>query len=836
MNKLKKYKRKIRYVIHKYVNGTKGIISLFLVLVMLPLSSTALLLVESARYQNAMQLVDELIDCVGLSSIADFDSYLDERFGLLSMSQETDPSTNYNKYLTANIPALKNSFSYTSSTVVGVYPLSENNVLKAQLLEHSEVSTMTELLYNGLNIEDLLEELNNILDTEAIKEINNLAVITNKAAELTLELKSLCELVESTVILLGECRIKFENYQNAITSFHLEAGELIDTLKTAKLEVEEEARQKKLELEQEQQDEIDAAREAAEDAGEEYVEPILPPISVTQKDIYEVQSVKDAVAECEAARNTLQLSLGDMSESLSAFSVNITAMLDSKEKIVTTVGALNETFSEEEDEEETNPTEETSDWVIKSATKIIDKIPESFNASVMTALIDELNNQNTLVGNVICNKSSGEDSSKYYINIDSSIDTINNDFSVISIPLDQFRFVDDMKNITFEIMEEAILTEEEINQLNTLLDIAEKLSSITTFYDGELDSTVNSAYEEGVSLSDGLGADSLTRTINAGRALMEGIFNANFFQILGSLGTFLVAVAEFIFGIVTWVGTVSLKLIDFVANIVRSPAEVYNSFLLAGYGIYNMPSRVTYDSGASLDGYEYSSINEMMSESANEGIGFKGAEVEYLLVGSNVEIKNQSAAFFNLYMLRMVLDLVPILTNRDVTALASGTTIGAWVVYLAYIIAEPMIDVLLLVNDQSIFLIKNFVFLTPEGIVTIANSLVGSVESEDESFKALQEELKKLDTSSGTIEMGYAEYMMLLIFLKVNQENLLNRYSNIIEMEATAFYKDSYEFDLDKANTYIKTTVTGTLNSMFDMEALTKDGPFTINRTRYIGY
>ena len=98
MKRIKKKAKQIKQIFNKYINDTKGVISLFLALVMLPFTSTALIIVESARYQNAMELVDEMLDCIGLSSIADFDSYLESRDGLLAMSQETAPMTNYNKY------------------------------------------------------------------------------------------------------------------------------------------------------------------------------------------------------------------------------------------------------------------------------------------------------------------------------------------------------------------------------------------------------------------------------------------------------------------------------------------------------------------------------------------------------------------------------------------------------------------------------------------------------------------------------------------------------------------------------------------------------------------
>ena len=86
------------------------------------------------------------------------------------------------------------------------------------------------------------------------------------------------------------------------------------------------------------------------------------------------------------------------------------------------------------------------------------------------------------------------------------------------------------------------------------------------------------------------------------------------------------------------------------------------------------------------------------------------------------------------------------------------------------------------------------------------------------------------------LDLTYQEHMMVLLLLTTEQPKILSRMSNLIQMETAQHYKDSYVFDLDKSNTYLKATVSGTLNSMFDMEALTDEGPFSVTRTRLIGY
>ena len=55
-------------------------------------------------------------------------------------------------------------------------------------------------------------------------------------------------------------------------------------------------------------------------------------------------------------------------------------------------------------------------------------------------------------------------------------------------------------------------------------------------------------------------------------------------------------------------------------------------------------------------------------------------------------------------------------------------------------------------------------------------------------------------------------------------------------MEASKHYEGEYSFQLNNAYTYLEMNVTGKLNSMFDLDALTSGGPFTISRKRIVGY
>ena len=98
--------KRIKNFLNKYINGARGAVSLLLVLTMSPLLSISLVLVESARYQDAIESMQEIIDISSFSALANYDSYLDERFGLLTISQDLDIDDSFNQYLEKNVNAL----------------------------------------------------------------------------------------------------------------------------------------------------------------------------------------------------------------------------------------------------------------------------------------------------------------------------------------------------------------------------------------------------------------------------------------------------------------------------------------------------------------------------------------------------------------------------------------------------------------------------------------------------------------------------------------------------------------------------------------------------------
>lgn len=167
----KKLKRKF----HRYINGTKGVISLFLAILMVPFASLAGSLINAARINSAVAVFDEALCNASNSTLGTYDEFLRERFGLLAMNQNTASygsgytvqdliSETFVFYMQKNLGVLSNTYTNFDVSATGVYPLSDEDVLLSQVLEAGKYTVPTKLIIDGLSLDDLLSSLTDSLD------------------------------------------------------------------------------------------------------------------------------------------------------------------------------------------------------------------------------------------------------------------------------------------------------------------------------------------------------------------------------------------------------------------------------------------------------------------------------------------------------------------------------------------------------------------------------------------------------------------------------------------------------------------------------------------------
>ena len=792
----------------KYFNGWKGTISIFLVIIMSPMLSIAMALSEGARYQSAVEMMKETIDASAFSTIGNYDSYLDERFGLMGISQENDINSNFSFYMEQNVNALGKTATINSDTVSGKYPLSDTEVLKQQILENSEVSVTTQLLSDGFDLDDVVEKLQKMVGLEDFEK--QLTEVTD-TTEIATSLEEAVEAVIDMKDIASEYSTAYTEYYDAESQFKTKAIELADEISDAESELDED-------------DEHDT--------------------------IYEEDAVKDAIKAADEAATTYKEKCDKLNEMLGKMSDGISELIGKFQNISDNVNTLK--CDMEEDDEIAKATTSTLEWI----NIVVGQALTSLNDIVADNYADKADQQCTKLTTQSVEINSFN--AKNDVTASWSPDNVPEKYDAITIDAIRSDAGERMENLENDLNQKAAVDDESKNKVGNLLDIAGEIMGLSGVYDSSLNSVVadSSLYNVDVPLnvSSRKIVASINNLVSAGSDFVDGIKNINIIKAAKGLVKFLKAVVEFIEAIVTWVYDCGVNLGSFLTS---GASEMYNSILLYGYGVYNMPNRVSIDDGETLYGYDLSEIYslaggshtktlagtmEALVDSTAEGEGtdtlFKGAEGEYLIAGTNSEIQNQVITFFDLYMFRLLVDFIPVITNEQLGTIASAAGPLSWLVKVCAVMIEPMVDCILLVNgSENVYLIKDDIWLSYTGMVSLAPELLECTNFSDTLTDKLKNTFQdhygesKMD---GKLKTDYNENLLFIMIMMVNQSNYLQRMQNLIQMEGLKKYEDN--FKLDKTYTFVKADVDYTLNPMYKLDSLTEGGLFKKKVTRYIGY
>ncbi len=243
------------------------------------------------------------------------------------------------------------------------------------------------------------------------------------------------------------------------------------------------------------------------------------------------------------------------------------------------------------------------------------------------------------------------------------------------------------------------------------------------------------------------------------------------------------------------------RVFAFLANMFTA-SNIYKKLLLTGYVNYNLSDRHTYGDKdlTALTGEKFNLRGQEIPEGLADvpvigdlaaladtivrGVTgrsgtdkcFYGAEKEYIFAGTKDEILNQTMVFGFIYLLRLVLDVGPILCNGEVASMAAAATIASPIVYVLVILVEPLIDTFLLTagSDQKIGLIKGTIFLTPSGIQNLISHVTSlSFSSADlnaasnkfgEKFN-MPAKKSFVDPRADILSVNYSTTLFLMLFV-----------------------------------------------------------------------
>lgn len=814
-----KVRKQIRYFFKYYINGTRGVISLFLAMLMLPFLSMALMLTEATRYQHAVELMNEIMDTAILSSEAEYDSYLEKRFALMAFDQKTSPQDNFSKYLEKNAKTLGGNVTLKSSGAEAVYPLADKDIFKEQIIEFSQVSVPVKLGEDLLNIKDAIDDFYKKIGLDGL---NKYADATNEVASLADNAAKLVKAIDDAKKEYDKYSAQLTEYNNAASSFRTKTQELIDEVHKAETD-------------------------------------LLPDV------VYEELSVVGAVNSANSARNTYSREAGEMSTSLGKIREAI-------KKIMTTVNSLGQGGVSANTAIEATPGMTAAETAVTTKGEWAQRVIAQMTQTITNALGQtweqdirvvegDLLTQKTDIGNVHYGKpEDNPPASRVQIYGDTNISESwftskynSKDLSGLGISGSIFKALEQAAE---KLNERGDMSDDGKSRIAKLLDLMESILDIDFMYDGALDSAVNTSRFYNASGGQNFSSEALIASIQnivgGVEDYTKGVNEKNPLKklvlLLEGVAKVLYGVGAFVVYLVSAVVNIVATLIDLVANL----PNLWRHLLLYGYGVYACPSRTTYASGTSITGEKFSSIFYMfggnssngvsgalsdiakLSKSGGSDLGFKGAELEYLLQGNPNELANQTATALNLFFIRMACNFSLIQSDPTVQTVAVALTPLEPVVYVVWDLVESFIDVLFLVNGVDSYLIKSSLYLSATGIYALAQDLpkltnitkAGKAEIQD-FFNAKMGKT----TMKGTYKASYNEYCLILLLATVKEDTFITRLQNLVQMESK---KKEESFTLDRAYTTLKGTATYNLNSLFSFDSL--DGPFNIHTTRYGSY
>ena len=230
-----------------FFRRTKGVISVFLIIIMLPLLTSAVILVDGTRYQSAKTMVQEAGDLAAYSTIANYNMNLKDEFGLFAIDDK-NITASFKKYFTETLgyseseteTYSKKVQNLISSSVFGggtykdanffnmynfevvkanatpMYPLSDPGVLQNQIVEYSKyrgIETLLERFEIISNFSGLSKELNN--NNEKVAAMEDVSTLDSSVSRLTQLLNTLTTNINNYNTEIDNVAKYISEYENA---------------------------------------------------------------------------------------------------------------------------------------------------------------------------------------------------------------------------------------------------------------------------------------------------------------------------------------------------------------------------------------------------------------------------------------------------------------------------------------------------------------------------------------------------------------------------------------------------------------------------------------------
>lgn len=872
--------------IKKIKKATDGVISIILIIAILPFFSLAAAFVEAERYQNAVKALDEALGSSALSVLSQYDSYLLNRFGLLAVKQSDDENfmqTQLNKYLhLQNTTDMKGAGVNTlEAEVEGAFPLADISVLKQQILSYSYGLVPAKVTAEALQLDSLVGELEKSFCgaglTAIFGQVKDGAKLLNSEADMIDAINDAKKEMEKTSTAISDYDSKFQAFEAAMNELYNHSSSTIP-------EDEDGAKA--------WQNTLKDLQDKAKRAKEDYVA---------------------AIDSTTRALDNLYSCLEDVIEGKNGMVSSAASFATSSGNALLTV----ESDSTKDEAEKTKiknviKTSSATSGTVSSMMDKVDQAIDDLNEESFEAAAQALDNEKQSVNSADTNAGyTGSRASQYhYAN------------------LEKFRDVNQLKGLVEDMEQEA----KSGGWLDTILaafDIIDELFAVNLFFDPELSATLDVDYYEDNygGLPSGKNRNLSQYSLDPAHSAEDETRSKEYLAAIDPdydpddpYGFYANSTASKLDALIQSVNQLKnkrdeLEDADWVSDKIRAFAncadqvwdviekfdalqkdiaknivqKLYERMLVMGYLAYNLPNRTNYGSGRTLSGYSFSNAALAPSVTGsnipifnigmfaalvtpNQNYSFSGAELEYIMTGFQSEISNQAMVFLEMWCMRALLDVVPIITNSEVNAIVEGLcatiigSIAAAIYLILLIIAEPLLDVFILANGGKIRIYKmsDEIFFTVAGLDDLAGAVsqLTFSDSKKASVESAAEKATKGKIGTATDKwmndlgkLDYTQHALLLMMLTGSETTYLNRLTDIIQAEGT--YRSHNEgatmsqtalgrytnFDVEKAYTTMRIEAKGALEQFLPVPSVFSpsgtnafDTPFRYDRVLYRGY
>ena len=859
----------------------RGSISIILAAALLPFFSLAAVLVEGGRYQNSVKALDQAIGSSAYSTLAEYESYIYSRFGMLAVKQTENEnliSDELSKYLSRQKTTDMKGVSLDSVTTQGVYPLSDTAVLKQQLLDYSTVLVPARIALEVADIDNLVSQLEKSLGISALsKQLSSGSKLISSEVDV---FSSLEEARDS----MDALKKTIQTYEDKYTAFADAVNALAAHLATERPDpAQDEAGAKSWD------DTAASLRTAADSAASAYA-------SSVQSVINDLQTLHDGlgdvVQKADAMVAQVDVFVADSSSALAQADADV-ADKDAAATYKNIIAANNALGT-------------GAQAVNGSVRDAVETLSESSFVSAISDLQKEKNAAEAFTAASVT-ETTALDAAVYHFT-----------------DLSGFTDSDALDSLLDEMEDEA-QDDAGLSSLFALFDIVTSLFHTELFFDGRLNSTLDVDYYN--STYGGLPSAKAAPDDPDFLAQDEDLAKKHLAQMdpdydesdpfgyestgMAKMERFLNTMEEFVDSLADIKDAKKVKdklkacgkalssgadLFDQMSNLGAIVGQVLNNFaareVVMGYLAYNLPNRTNFQTGSTLTGYSYGNAALAYERTGSNvplvgevlGLGstyinyaFVGAELEYIIGGSKSEIANQSKVFMFLWGTRILLDLIPVLSNAELQTIFGslnaipvlGTAVAV-IAEVVVILAEPLIDTYVLVNGSEVPLIKSKIYLSPSGIPSLIETMTTLALSQTTKNKITNKAQKWTgvdETAPKPIEadkdkplvdgdkwkedvfsLNYTEHLLLLMTLFGNQETYLKRLGDLIQTEMTQrnlvnnttiqqdVTGEYYDFDLDEAYTAVRVQATGSVVQVLPIPSLSTSSMLRFDRIIYRGY